>query len=146
MNLTNKECLQAVAEGVRGMVDRFEWDGVNLAELYFESLEGHANPSRFTPVNDDVRAEFKQRNNFDPIELFQPESQRHYSKDAAGLKAFLDFRAELAQRLQTGWIAEIEGVRQHRPQLDLVLTHVDYRLDPNTRARIGAQSTRPLPL
>ena len=34
---------------------------MNLAELYFESLEGHENPARLTPMNADVRAEFRAR-------------------------------------------------------------------------------------
>jgi hypothetical protein len=28
---------------------RFDWDGVNLAELYFESLEGMGNPRASPP-------------------------------------------------------------------------------------------------
>jgi hypothetical protein len=32
--------------------------GLNLAKLYFESLEGISNPSLFTPMNDDVRKRF----------------------------------------------------------------------------------------
>jgi len=38
-----------VSAGVRGLIQRFDWDCVNLAELYFESLEGVSNPARFTP-------------------------------------------------------------------------------------------------
>ena len=45
MNLTNRDCFKASAEGVRELLDRFYWDGVNLAELYFESLEAISNPS-----------------------------------------------------------------------------------------------------
>ncbi len=44
---------------MKQLVGRFDWDGVNLAELYFESLEGAANPARFTPMNQDVRNEFR---------------------------------------------------------------------------------------
>jgi len=43
---------------------------VNLAELYFESLEGIGNPARFTPMNDDVRREFRALGGVDPIDLF----------------------------------------------------------------------------
>ena len=60
MNLANRDCFRAVAGGVRELAARFDWDGINLAELYFESLEGTGNPSRFTPMNGDVRAEFRQ--------------------------------------------------------------------------------------
>ena len=61
MNLANRECFRAVAQGVHDLIGRFDWDGVNLAELYFESLEGIGNASRFTPMNDDVRAAFRRQ-------------------------------------------------------------------------------------
>ncbi len=146
MNLLNRDCFRAVAEGVRGLVERFDWDGVNLAELYFESLEGAANPSRFTPMNDDVRREFRQLHGFDPLELFQPDSPRAQGRDPAGLRAFLDYRVELARRIQQEWIREMEDLRRLRPHLDLVLTHVDDRLDAGIRDAIGADAAGLLPL
>ncbi len=66
INLTNREAFAAVAAGVSDLCSRFDWDGVNLAELYFESLEGAANPARFTPMNDDVRAEYRREAGVDP--------------------------------------------------------------------------------
>jgi len=140
MNLTNRDCFRAVASGIKGLITRFDWDGVNLAELYFESLEGAGNPARFTPMNDDVRREFRAAHEFDPIELFQNR------KDAASLRLFLDFRAGLARRIQEEWIAEIEKERRSRPDLDLVLTHVDDRFDSGMKDAIGADAGRVLPL
>ncbi|MGA2329568.1 MAG: hypothetical protein ABSH05_25190 [Bryobacteraceae bacterium] len=140
MNLANRDCFHAVSRGVRELLDRFDWDGVNLAELYFESLEGAANASRFTPMNDDVRREFRQTRGFDPLELFQPPAPR-----PERLRQFLDFRAELARRIQVEWIGEIETVRRQRPDLDLVLTHVDDRFDPGMRDSIGADAAGLLP-
>jgi hypothetical protein len=45
------------------------------------------------------------------------------------LKAFLEFRAALARRMQEHWIAEVETMRAAKPHLDLVLTLVDDRFD-----------------
>jgi hypothetical protein len=140
MNLTNRDCFRAVSAGVGQLVGRFDWDGVNLAELYFESLEGTGNPSRFTPMNADVRTLFRNRSGFDPIELFGAR------KDEASRKAFLDFRSDLARNMQEEWLGEIEKLRRTRPGLDLVLTHVDDRLDPGMRDAIGADAARVLPL
>ncbi|HET9320622.1 MAG TPA: hypothetical protein VFO27_12635 [Bryobacteraceae bacterium] len=140
MNLTNRDCFRAASAGIKDLVRRFDWDGVNLAELYFESLEGAGNPARFTPMNDDVRREFKTARGFDPIELF------HSRKDAESLRLFLDFRAALARRMQDEWIAEIETTRTARPDLDLVLTHVDDRFDTGMKDAIGADAGRVLPL
>jgi hypothetical protein len=140
MNLANHDCLQAVKAGVKQLAGRFNWDGLNLAELYFESLEGVSNPSRFTPMNKDVREEFQHGYGFDPIEIFGSR------KDAASRQAFLDFRASLARRIQEQWLGELESLREQKPYLDLVLTHVDDRFDTETRNAIGADAARVLPL
>jgi hypothetical protein len=139
MNLTNRDAFRAVSAGVRGLLGRFDWDGVNVAELYFESLEGYANPARFTPMNQDVRAGFQAKHGFDPAELFA-------RKDDSRMRMLLDYRAELARLQQGDWIAEIEGVRRTRPNLDIVLTHVDDRFDPRMRDLLGADAGRVLPL
>lgn len=140
MNLANRDCFREAARGVDTLLTRFDWDGVNLAELYFESLEGTANPARFTPMNDDVRAEFRASHNVDPVTLLAPGAS-----DAKGLREFLDYRASLARRMQREWIGEIDKIRSRRPQLELVLTHVDDRFDTTMRDKIGADAAALLP-
>jgi hypothetical protein len=140
MNLTNRDCFAAVASGVVDLISRFDWDGVNLAELYFESLEGLANPSRFTPMNMDVRERFRKVGGFDPVELFSTR------KDVESQRAFLDFRAKLAREIQQEWLTQMDQIRLARGDLDVVLTHVDDRLDASMRDAIGADSAKVLPL
>ncbi len=140
MNLQNRDCVAAIRAGLKQVMERFDWDGVNLAELYFESLEGAGNPARFTPMNDDVRAEFRAQSGWDPIELWA------HRTDAASLRRFLDFRAGLAQRMQEDWLGAVESFRQFRPGLDVVLTHVDDRFDTGMKDSIGADAGRVLPL
>ena len=146
MNLTNRDAFKVISQGVADLVSRFDWDGVNLAELYFESLEGYDNPARFTPMNNDVRAEFRSKAGFDPHELFDPSSPQRASQNPAGLQQFLSFRADLAARQQTEWIGQAEQLRKAKPDLDLVLTHVDDRFDSSMRDKIGADASRVLPL
>jgi hypothetical protein len=141
MNLTNRQSFAAVSKGVKGLIERFDWDGVNLAELYFESLEGASNAARFTPMNADVREEFHGLNGFDPFEVFQSAKPDHDR-----LRKLLDYRADLARRQQEEWIGQIENIRQTKPDLDFVLTHVDDRFDTRMRDLIGADAARVLPL
>jgi hypothetical protein len=140
MNLQNKDSAAAIRAGLKQMMERFDWDGVNLAELYFESLEGAGNPSRFTPLNNDVREQFRAQSGWDPIELWTRRS------DSVSLRRFLDFRAGLAHRMQEEWLATMESFRQFRPDLDIVLTHVDDRFDTGMKDSIGADAARVLPL
>lgn len=140
MNLTNRDCFRVASEGVTSLVRRFDWDGVNLAELYFESLEGMANPARFTPMNAEVRAAFRAQHAFDPAELFTTR------KDAASVRVFLDYRAGLARQMQEEWLQLIEQCRTFHPDLDIVLTHVDDRFDTGMKDAIGADASRVLPM
>ena len=141
MNLNNPAAFEAARAAVRDLIGGFDWDGVNLAELYFESLEGAANPARFTPMNDDIRQEFAKSGGFDPLVLFGPAPP-----DERRLRAFLDYRASLAGRMQQQWIDELAKIRENRPNLDLVLTHVDDRFDTRMHDLIGADAARTLPV
>jgi hypothetical protein len=137
MNLQNRDCAAAIEKGLRRMVSRFDWDGINLAELYFESLEGASNPARFTPMNDDVRVAFRSRSGWDPIEIWKTRT------DAKSLREFLDYRADLARQMQERWLNFAESLKSG---LDIVLTHVDDRFDTGMRDSIGADAARVLPL
>jgi len=146
MNLTNRDAFAAVSTGLRELAGSFDWDGINLAELYFESLEGHENAARFTPMNGDVRADFVAKAGFDPVDVFSPASPRYWMKTPISIGYLLNYRAELARTQQTEWIAQIEDIRKTKPWLDLALTHVDDRLDPTMREKIGADTSKTLPL
>jgi hypothetical protein len=91
-------------------------------------------------MNADVRTLFGARHGFDPIELFRTRN------DASSRRLFLDFRSELARTMQEEWLGEMEKIRQDKPHLDLVLTHVDDRFDTGMRDAIGADAGRVLPL
>jgi hypothetical protein len=141
MNLANPECQQAVAQGIRQMIARFDWDGVNLAELYFDGVEGIKRPAELTPMNPDVRREVREKYGFDPLTLFSAGP-----RDPRRLRQFLDYRVDLAARLQEWWIGELERARADKPSLDLVLTHVDDRFDTTMRDAVGADAARLLKL
>lgn len=130
INLVNPHCSALAETRILALLRRFDWDGVNLGELYFESLEGFANPSRFTPWNEDVRKEFSTLYNAEP------------SLKPNEVQPFLDYRATLAARLQQQWLARLRTLRQDKPELDILLTHIDDRFDPNMRAALGADAAR----
>ena len=145
MNLNDPDCSTAVERGLRALVERFDWDGVNLGELYFESLEGYQNPARFTPFHSQVRSDFRQSSGFDPAELYDKQSRRFHGRDAASMRLFLDYRAKLAARLQRHWLERLHALKSGKPWLDLVLTHVDDRFDSTMRDKIGADAANLLP-
>ncbi len=146
MNLQNPDCRKAIAQLTGELLQRFDWDGVNLSELYFESLEGASNAARFTPMNDDVRADFGRTGGFDPKLLFIAGSAYDATSHPEALRKFLDYRAELASRMQREWLAVVDQSRATKPYLDVTLTHIDDRFEPGIRDELGADVARSLPL
>lgn len=146
MDMQNPDCVDAIVQGLNSLLARGDWDGVNLSELYFESLKGVGDLSQFTPLNDNVRSDFKAQHGFDPADLFNSASPLYFTGNPTGLQLFLDYRADLEFQLQSQWIARIDGLHTRYPALDIALTTVDDRYDPNTRNLIGADSARLLPL
>ena len=143
VNLAAPSCFVRVMAGVRQLLERFDWDGVNLAELYFESLHGPSNPARFTPMNDHVRDEWRRLAGFDPVLLFDSRSPLFWSRNPASWGRFADYRAELALRLQR---QSLEAIHETKPELDLVVTQIDDRLDTRMREYLGADAAALLPL
>ena len=136
MNLTDPACAAQVRRGVAALISRFDWDGVNLAELYFDGIEGLRNRREFTPLNDYVRRAFREAQGFDPYEIFL------HPGDPARERAFFDYRIELSARLEEDWIRSLEAMRDQKPSLDIVLTHVDDLFDTSMRDALGADASR----
>jgi hypothetical protein len=91
-------------------------------------------------MNDDVRADFKEKTGIDPKTLLEPGAR------AEDLRRFLDYRAGLASNLQAHWLDEVAKARVPKPYLDIVLTHIDDRFEPGIRDALGADIARTLPL
>jgi tetratricopeptide (TPR) repeat protein len=117
MNLQNPECSRAAAEHVKRLLDRFDWDGVNFADAFFEPSQGISDPAQFTPMNGNVRAEFKEIADFDPKSLFDPASAHSNERDR---QAFLQFRTVLAARVRSDWSKNLENSRKSKPYLDIL--------------------------
>jgi len=143
IDLTEPGCAAAVREGVGRLLTSFNWDGVNLAELYFESLHGPADPARFTPFHPSALARAEAALGFNPRELFNEASPRFWNRDSQSWKSFADWRAGLALELQRDWLGFL---RKTLPGADLVVTQIDDRFEPNMRALLGADAAALLEL
>jgi hypothetical protein len=139
MNLIDPKCYQAVAAGLEEMFRNFEWDGVNLSELYFDSPAGTKAPEDFTPLNSLVRSEFKQRSGIDPIDFFRKESPSYWKRNAPGWREFVNYRVQLERDLTERFMKLLYGFRSSlKPNLDVVVTYVDNIYDSSMREALGA--------
>jgi hypothetical protein len=139
MNLNDPRSYQAIADGLEQLFRRFEWDGVNLSELYFDCPTGPSSPDNFTPFNSYARSGFKQLAGIDPFDFFKKGSPHYWEKNPSDWKKFVDYRVNLERDLNEKFIKLLSGFRSaFRPDLDIVVTYVDNIYDPSMREAVGA--------
>jgi len=128
-----------VTAGLERLFRHFDWDGANLAELYFDSPAGKTEPDSFTPLSAYVRSDFKNKSGIDPKDLFRKESPNFWSKNAAAWQSFVEYRVQLEKDLNERVIQMLYGFRKSfSPDLDIVVTYVDNIYDTTMREAVGA--------
>ena len=119
MALEDPACFELAWQQWSGMLARFDWDGVNVAELYFEPP---TRPEDFTP--------------------FHPSALRVFGGDpAADPERFLDFRVSLVGDLSAKILARLRSLPRGN-ELDLELTAIDDHLDPAHARAVGSDLGR----
>jgi hypothetical protein len=125
MNLADPECLRKVLQETGELLRKYDWDGVDLAELYFESTGGPSDPAHLTPMNDIVRKEFRAVNGFDPVEIFNPSSPHYIENDRGSWGKFAEYRKELCNRLKTHLLDFLYGIRLEKKNFEIIITAID---------------------
>ncbi|MFI5143042.1 MAG: hypothetical protein ACHQHM_03330, partial [Thermoanaerobaculales bacterium] len=138
MALEDPECLAAVKVYVTDLIVKHDWDGVNLAEVYFESPgQGFARADLFTPMSDAAKRQFTGRFGVDPAALFDPRSSHFWRKDRRLREAMARYRVDLVTKLHGEVLEVCSRCKVQRPDLDLTVTQIDTLLIPSMREQIG---------
>lgn len=141
MNLYNPGARKAATDFFCRVLNGHDWDGINLAELNYDTDSGMKNPGRFVPLNEDVRREFRRRQGIDPLEFFDPASPRHFRRDAKNFARFIDFRCEMIRDLHEHFLSEAARIaRDRRRDMEVIVTALDTLLHPGVREDCGIDS------
>lgn len=138
MNLANKQAREAAGMFMNRLLTSYDWDGVNLAELNFDTNEGAEDPEKFTPMNPDVRKDFKEKEGFDPLKLFDVSSGYYWRANPAAFEKFLSFRREVITSLHVYFLEIIETVRKQKERdMEVIVTCMDSLFHPETVEESG---------
>jgi len=142
MNFQNPACYRAAMDWMKGLLNQYEWDGVNISELNFDYFaKDPYDPKKFVPMNANVRADFHKRAGFDPIQLFQPTSQRYYKYDHASFEKFMRYRENLVMDMHRKVLTEIEPFRRAK-NLEVIVSTIDSLHSKTVRPGTGLDSRR----
>jgi len=136
--LTDSACLMKVKEEYSNLLRAYSWDGVNLAELYFESERGPRNPNLYSPMHSSARMEFKKNYGFDPAALFNMKSQFYWKNNHKALNQFERYRTKTLGRLHGEFLKMIDEVKTEKNQFEVIVTAMDDIGSPEMRSYHGS--------
>ncbi|HBD08497.1 MAG TPA: hypothetical protein DCZ69_09565, partial [Syntrophobacteraceae bacterium] len=138
MAMTEPACLDAMISEYRSLLLSHDFDGVNLAEIYFESgIDGPAEPQKLTPMHPSARDEFKQLHGFDPAALLQRGSPQFWRRHAAAWNKYEDYRIDKIVQVHERLLEFAESVSKVRPGFDVIVTALDSLGNPELRRTQG---------
>ena len=144
--LTDTTCLRAASDWVYNFLTTHDWDGVNIAELYFGGDGAPGNPQMLTPFDASAKETFRKKYGFDPTQLFQPSSLHYYKISPQDWKNFVDFRVSLVVDLTSRFLSLASDAFKNKPGTQIVLTILDQKTFPDLRTSIGVDADQILQL
>ncbi|MEF9951921.1 MAG: hypothetical protein RR840_07575 [Clostridium sp.] len=143
MALENKDCFDAAKDVVRETMNRFEFDGIDIAEIYYESPgKGFEDASIFTPMNDAFRADFKKKYGFDPKESFDMKSEYYWRSNDDAKNKIIEERINLITSQHKEMLDLVEELRITQPHLESNVTMIDSIADPRMKNNIGLDANK----
>ena len=141
MALQFPACREAVMTELRTMLLAHDWDGINLAELQYESAAGPAEPKWFMPMNQAFRGIFQQRHGYDPLSLFDKASGHYWQRDVKALTGLYQMREEQIIDLHRQFLQLFKSVeKQKKGVWEIIVTTIDAALAPEMATRLAVNT------
>ncbi len=148
MNLQHPDCLKAVLGDMKDFLSKYDWDGVDIGELTFESPnDGPDSPQIFTPFNAQARKEFQLRAGFDPLDLFKQNSGHYWKTDPGSIQAFYQYRRDVNSRLLNTFLDQLQRLNAKKGKpWEIIVTMLDALQHPQLSDYLGIDVDRTVAL
>jgi hypothetical protein len=135
--LTDPQCLQLVTTEYLTFLRSFDWDGVDLAELYFESGRGFEEPKLFTPAHPSAKAELKKKYGIDLNAAFDSLSGSFWKTNANVKDAIVHYRIRKLRGVYETLLTAFGEITQSKPGFQIIVTALDNFGSPELREQFG---------
>ncbi len=139
MAIEDPRCFDLVKTEIIKRYEQHQWDGINLAEFYFESPVGLFSPELMTPFSPWVIDDYQSKTGINLLNLFDALYVNPSLDLAKEKERFLTYRTTLCSLLNEKTIQMLSQLIQPR-QGELVVTQIDALMDPQLGRNIGIDS------
>ncbi len=137
VTLTDDKCLSAMVNEYRKLLGQYDWDGANLAELYFEAAKGFDDAKYFTPMHPSAQKEVKSLYGIDLASIFNPQSLYYWKSNPDIKNAIVEYRVHRLKEVYETFLSVIAEYAKSRPGFSMLVTAMDSHGSPELREYLG---------
>ena len=123
--LTDDSCLDAMNIEFRKFLESYDWDGVNLAELYFEAAKGLEDPKYFTPMHRSARNEVMKLFGIDLPKIFDPTSSSYWKNSNDIKNKIIQYRIKKLDSVYDLFLNTFTQVAKKKNGFEIIVTAMD---------------------
>ena len=135
--LTDTQCVNTMKNEFVKILESYDWDGVNLAELYFEAGSGFKSPSLFTPMHPSAQKEVKEKFNIDLTKIFESTSKYYWENNSHVRKKVVEYRVNKLNQVYEIFLSSFQTIVNRKKGFQIIVTAMDSYGSPELREYIA---------
>jgi uncharacterized protein YdaL len=135
--MTDSRARQAMLAEYGAFLRKYDFDGVNLAELYFEAGEGMVDSALYTPMHPSARRDLRALIGADPAGMFNPHSPIYWRDHPAVRNLVSTYRVRMLDRIYREMLGLLTTIRKEREGYEIIVTSMDSYGSPELREYLG---------
>jgi uncharacterized protein YdaL len=139
--MTDSRVRQAMLAEYGTFLRKYDFDGANLAELYFEAGDGLADSTLFTPMHPSARRDLRALLGADPVNLFTPHSTIYWRDHPAARNLVTAYRVHTLEGIYRELLVLLGTLSSEREGFEVIVTAMDSFGSPELREHIGVDMT-----
>lgn len=144
--LTEPACVDSMAILFRRFLESYDWDGVNLAELYFESGKGFETPQLFTPMHPSAIREVRTTYGIELSGIFDQNSPNYWGSNPQVRQQVVEYRIRKLDQVYTRLLKDFTEIAKKKQGFQIIVTAMDSFGSPKLREELGVDMNRILEL
>ena len=144
--LTDPVCVDTMTAFYRKLLFSFDWDGVNIAELYFEAGRGLDEPLKYTPMHPSAVREVRRKFGIDLLTIFDENSPWYWKSNPTVQTTLTEYRISKLDEIYERLLREFSDYARTRPGFQIIVTAMDSYGSPELREHIGVDMSHILGL
>ena len=144
--LTDPRCVDSMAVQFRKLLESYDWDGVNLAELYFESGKGFETPDLFTPMHPSAIREMRSMYGIELTDIFDQNSPFYWKLNQDVREKVIEYRINKLDQVYDRLLTDFFKHSKMKQGFQIMVTAMDSFGSPELREQLGVDMNRILAL